>query len=61
MKPSPMTEEDEGPPTRRGPQIAMILIIILVVGGYFIGDILAATSRLQDCVMSGRKNCVLLH
>ena len=59
---SPMTnpqppEQPTGQPG--GPSAATILImaLILVIGGYFLTQKLAAMSRIQDCVMSGRTNC----
>lgn len=54
-------DDEEEPPSRRGALLAMIVIVILVAGGYWLTDILAATSKLQDCVMAGRRNCVLFH
>jgi hypothetical protein len=36
---------------------AIVMLIILVVGGWFLIQWLTSTSKLQDCVMSGRKNC----
>jgi hypothetical protein len=34
------------------------MIAILTVGGWFIIQNLADTSKLEDCTMSGRRNCV---
>jgi hypothetical protein len=38
--------------------VPAVMITILVVGGWFIIQNLADTSRLEDCQMAGRKNCV---
>ncbi len=35
-----------------------ILLAALVAGGWWLVQRLQADSKLQDCVMSGRKNCV---
>jgi len=56
-----MDEQDDEPPSRRNALIAMLLVVGLVVAGWFISDILAGVSRIQDCVMAGRRNCVLFH
>ncbi len=58
-----MTEDDVVPepdadePSRRGPLIAMIVVLVLVVGGILLSQILQHTGRIQDCVMQGRRNC----
>jgi hypothetical protein len=36
---------------------ALVVIAILIVGGWFVIDWARKSSRIQDCVMSGRKNC----
>jgi hypothetical protein len=33
-------------------------IALLVVGGWYLVNSLADNSKLEDCTMSGRKNCV---
>ncbi len=48
-------EEGDGPPRWVLPAIA---ITTLTVGGWYIIQNLAATSKLEDCTMSGRRNCV---
>jgi hypothetical protein len=42
---------------RYGPLIVVGLLAILVGGGWWLVRTLQADSKLQDCVMSGRKNC----
>jgi hypothetical protein len=56
-----MTDHDEEPPSRRNSLIALLVVVALVVVGMFLSDILEGVSRIQDCVMSGRHNCVLFH
>jgi hypothetical protein len=55
-----MNEEDE-PPSRRGPLIAIGVIILIILAGLWLSNTLGGVSRIQDCVMSGRSNCVQLH
>ncbi len=50
-------ESDDHPPNRRGAMFALLAIVILVVLGFVVARTLHKTSRLQDCVMSGRSNC----
>ncbi len=55
-----MTGSDEEPPSRRNAVIALAVVAKgLVVLGWWLSDILAAASRVQDCVMAGRRNCVI--
>ena len=49
--------QDPGPDSRRGAVIGLILVLALVVIGYFLVEALRQNANLQDCVMSGRKNC----
>jgi hypothetical protein len=42
---------------RYGPLIALAMILLLAAVGWIVVERLMAMSRLQDCVMSGRKNC----
>ncbi len=48
---------DDDAPSRRGPLIALAVVVVLVIGGILISQVLHSTSRLQDCVMQGRRNC----
>jgi hypothetical protein len=43
--------------SRRGPLVALLLVVALLVGGLWLMRHLRATAALQDCVMSGRTNC----
>ncbi len=37
--------------------MALVLVVVLLVGGLWLMRHLRATAALQDCVMSGRTNC----
>jgi hypothetical protein len=37
--------------------VSLLVVAALVVGGWFVMRQLQADSKMQDCVMSGRKNC----
>jgi hypothetical protein len=37
--------------------VSLLLVAALFIGGWFLVHMLQADSKLQDCVMSGRKNC----
>jgi hypothetical protein len=52
-----MTEEEEHEPNRRGPMIALLVIVIGVVGALWLTHVLSSVSRIQDCAMAGRSNC----
>jgi hypothetical protein len=56
--------EDEGDGeaggSRRGALIALVVILLLVIAGLWLGRTLHGVSRLQDCVMAGRTNCAPL-
>ena len=52
-----MADNDEGDSSRRGPLIAMGVVVLLVVVGWFITRALHNSTRLEDCLMSGRTNC----
>lgn len=56
-----MTEPDEEPPSRRNALLALIVLAALILAGWWLSDILAGVSRIQDCVMAGRRNCVIFH
>jgi hypothetical protein len=48
------TDEPHSP---RGPVVALVVIVLLVLGGLWLTQHIGANSRLQDCVSSGRSNC----
>jgi hypothetical protein len=51
-----MAEQQEEP-SRRGALIALIVVVLLVLGGLWISHVLHGASAIQDCVMAGRSNC----
>jgi hypothetical protein len=57
---SPARESVKGgaPRGRYGLLVGAILLGALVGGGWWLVRTMQADSKLQDCVMSGRKNCV---
>ncbi len=50
-----MDEEDA--PSRRGPLVALLVVVVIVLGTLYLTHVLSGVSRIQDCVMSGRHNC----
>jgi hypothetical protein len=50
-------DDDDDHSSRAAAVIGLLVIVALVVIGLFVTEKLRATSRLQDCVMSGRTNC----
>jgi hypothetical protein len=52
-----MADNDEDDSSRRGPLIAMGVVVLLVVVGWFVTRALHSSTRLEDCLMSGRTNC----
>ncbi len=49
--------QDDAPDERRNALIGLVIVVLLVVAGWFLIHVLRNTSRVQDCVMSGRSNC----
>jgi hypothetical protein len=47
--------EDNG--NRRGPLVALGVVIVLFAVGWFLARELYADGKLEDCLMSGRTNC----
>jgi hypothetical protein len=52
---------DAGEPgaSARGPfgWVSLLVVAALALGGFYVVRRLQADAKLQDCVMSGRKNC----
>jgi hypothetical protein len=42
---------------RYGPLVALAMVILLAGGGWILVQKMMEMSRIQDCAMSGRKNC----
>jgi hypothetical protein len=36
---------------------ALVIIVLLIVGGWFLITSLSADTAMQDCIQSGRRNC----
>ncbi len=53
----PLQAGDGGKPLPRW-ILPAVMIPFLVVGGWYIIQNLAETSRMEDCQMAGRRNCV---
>jgi hypothetical protein len=51
-----MADEDDEP-SRRGPLIGLVVIVVIVLGGLWLTHVIHGSSAIQDCVMSGRTNC----
>lgn len=47
-----------GDPSRRGALIALVVIAVLIVAALLLARGLHRNGALQDCVMSGRRDCV---
>ncbi|MBU6496895.1 MAG: hypothetical protein KGJ41_05665 [Rhodospirillales bacterium] len=53
--------DEDGEESRRPAVIAGIVVILLVAAGVWLSGVLNQVGRIQDCVMSGRSNCVQFH
>ena len=51
--------QDNGhePDSRRPALIGLLLVLTLVVAAYFLVNALRKNADLEDCLMSGRRNC----
>jgi hypothetical protein len=54
-----MADRDSRDPntSRRGPLIALLVIVLLFVVGWVLARELYANGKLEDCLLSGRTNC----
>ena len=58
IDPSPSPDRDpETGPSRRGTVAALIVVVLLVLGGLWLTRQMHQNAALQDCVASGRTNC----
>ena len=48
---------EEGPESRRPAVIGLVLVLVLVVAGYFLVTALRRNAEMEDCLISGRRNC----
>jgi hypothetical protein len=52
-----MADRNRQPDSRRGPMIALGIVVLLFVVGWALARELYANGKLEDCLMSGRTNC----
>jgi hypothetical protein len=52
-----MANRDDGSNSRRGPMIALGVIVFIFLLGWFLARQLYSNGQLEDCVLSGRTNC----
>ena len=50
-------DDDREPDSRRPALIGLALVLLLVVGAYFLVTALRKNAELEDCLMAGRRNC----
>jgi hypothetical protein len=48
---------DDGQDSRRPALIGLLVVAVLVVVGYYLVTSLRQNANLEDCLMSGRRNC----
>ena len=53
-------DQDSGAGSRRAAVIGLILVLALTALGYFLANRLREEANLEDCLMSGRRNCLPL-
>jgi hypothetical protein len=51
-----MPDPEQGP-NRRGALAGLAIAMVLLVVGLWLAHQLSASSKMQDCLMSGRTNC----
>jgi hypothetical protein len=52
-----MADHDSQNGSRRGPFIALGVVVVLFVIGWLLAHELYANGKLEDCLLSGRTNC----
>ena len=53
-------EDDEPGPSGRGNLVALIAVVILIALGYLAFNYIDQQRKLQNCLDSGRRNCLPL-
>jgi hypothetical protein len=54
---SPPQGDEPEPDSRRAALLGLAVILLLVVAGYFLVGALQRNADMEDCLMSGRRNC----
>jgi len=54
------SQQSPEPDSRRAAVMGLLVVAVLVVAAYFLVDALRENSNLEDCLMSGRRNCAPL-
>ncbi len=52
-----MTADNHDDGNRRGPLVALGVVVLLFAVGWFLARELYTNGKLEDCLMSGRTNC----
>lgn len=52
-----MADRENESPNRRGPLIALLVIVVLFVIGWVLTRELYSNGKLEDCLLAGRTNC----
>ena len=52
-----MASANEEDGNRRGPLVALGVVVVLFAVGWFLARELYVSGKLEDCLMSGRTNC----
>ncbi len=59
------SDQDPGEPegNQRGAVIALLFVLVLALGGYWLFNALQHHNEIDNCIASGRRNCTgdLLH
>jgi hypothetical protein len=52
-----MPNDDKRSPSRRGPMVALGVVVLIFVIGWVLAQELYSGSKMEDCLLSGRTNC----
>lgn len=52
-----MQQRNDQNPNRRGPMIALGVVVLLFIVGWLLTRELYSSGKLEDCLLSGRTNC----
>jgi hypothetical protein len=55
-----MQTMDDEPPSNRNALLALLVVVALVVAGFWISQVLRESGRTEDCLMRGGHNCAPL-